>query len=63
MDNRSSAHRNAANVLPDAVGAWMSVWLPPRWSASPGSVRACGRRFIEHPVEPGGCCCGEEVEP
>src|SRR5689334_16474781 len=64
---RSSAERNAANVLPEPVGATTSVWLPPAMAlhapswAGVGAAKApsnqawvAGEKRAMHPSVPGG---------
>src|SRR3990172_10265855 len=42
MNSRSRDQRNAARVLPDPVGAWMSVWAPVAIASHPRSCAAVG---------------------
>src|SRR6476619_6753611 len=39
---RSSPKRKAARVLPDPVGAWMSVWAPDAMTGQPRSCAGVG---------------------
>ena len=43
--SRSIAHRNAASVLPEPVGARISVWSPSAMAAQPSRLR--GRGLVE----------------
>src|SRR5262245_11591342 len=57
--SRSMPHRNAASVLPDPVGARMSVWSPPAMAGQPWAWAGVGAGKL---VSNQACTAGENRE-